>query len=72
MVQKSEMLIEKFPNGITVRWNDVAGRVESEKALAVNGEEAKCIGDSVWDSVSDLLGQADNGKVEVVVEVRTL
>ena len=72
MVQKSEMLIEKFPNGITVRWNDVAGRIAPDKALAVNGEEAKCIGDSVWDSVSDLLGQADNGKVEVVVEVRTL
>ena len=72
MVQKSETLIEKFPNGITIRWNDVASRIAPDKALAIKGEEANCIGNSVWESVYDLLEQAENGKVEVLVEVRTL
>lgn len=69
--QKLEMLVEKFPNGITVRWNGVTGKVV-DKALAIRGEEPKCLGDSVWDSVYDVLNQSGNDKVEVVVDVHTL
>ncbi len=72
MVQNSKLLIEKFSNGITLRWNDLSGKLEPEKSLAVNGEESNCIGESLWDGIRDLLGQSDNGKVEVTVEIRTL
>jgi len=70
MVRKAELLIEKFPNGVTVRTNDADTSVELEKAIAIQGQEASCIGKSVWEDVYDMLTQPDCGKVEVRLEIR--
>lgn len=72
MVRKAELLIEKFPNGVTVRTNDADTSVELEKAIAIHGSEASCIGESLWDDVRDVLSQSECDKVKVVVEVRPI
>lgn len=72
MTRKTELLIEKFPQGVTVRTNDASTKKEVVKAIAVEGEEALCVGDSLWDCVADALGQSENGKVEVLIEVRSI
>lgn len=72
MVQKSKILIEKFPNGMTLRWNDESGRIAPEKEFAPGGQEAVYIGGLIADGVIDLLGQSAKGMVEVLVEIRPL
>ena len=44
MTKEAKIEIEEFDNGITARWEDVSGNVESQKSLAIKGDEARVIG----------------------------
>lgn len=72
MAKNSEIRIEKFRNGITIIGNEVEGHLEPEKSVAITGEEAKIIGEFVWDSIHDMLEQSENGVVKVQISVDTL
>ena len=72
MIQKAEMIIEKFDQGITVRWRDIDGNVESKKSLAPKGSEYKVLGDELWGDINDVLANTLTDKVIVNVEYRVL
>lgn len=71
MIKKAEIIVEKFDQGITIRWKDVDGIVEPQKALAPNGTEYAAIGKSVWDDVSDFIcdTQTDNVRIKLEYEI---
>ena len=70
MEQRSEVIVEKFAQGITIRWKDVDDETKSSKALAVIGTESCVIGKEIWKEVSKILFYAPTDKVLVKIEYK--
>lgn len=68
MIQKAEIIVEQFAQGITVRWKDVDGNIEMSKSLAVHGTECSIIGNEIWKDVSEILCDTTADKVRVKLE----
>lgn len=68
MVQKAEITVEHFSNGITLRWKDLENASPSSKALATNGQEALIIGKEVWNDVSDIFDNYPFDEVIIKLE----
>ena len=71
MIQKAEILVEQFDEGIIVRWNDASDtedKVDSSKSLAIKGREADALGQEVWNDVIDIMENAMTEKVLIKLE----
>lgn len=72
MIQKAEIVVEWFAQGITVRWEDVDGKVDSSKALAIHGTECGVIGKEIWDDVKEIFDHSLTDKVRIKLEYEAL
>ena len=72
MLQKAELIVEKFDEGITTRWNDMSGEEESAKSLALNGCEASIIGNSIWADVFTIFDKSGSDKVRIKLEYEVI
>lgn len=72
MSKKSEIVVEQFAQGITVRWKDVDGEVRPSKALAIVGTEGGVIGREVWKDVSEILCDTSTDKVRIKLEYEVI
>ncbi len=72
MTKKSEIIIEKFAQGITVRWSSLSGNEVPSKALAVSGTECGVIGREIWKEVFEIFQDAPADKVRVKIECEGL
>lgn len=70
--KKSEIIVEQFAQGITVRWKDVDGEAMPSKSLAVVGTECGVIGKEIWKSVSEILSDTSTDRVRVKIECEAL
>lgn len=68
MVKKAEIIVEKFDEGITVRWRDTDGIIGDSKGLAYKGGEANLIGRQIWEDLDYILNDAESEKVKVTLE----
>lgn len=68
MVKKAVIIVEKFNEGITIRWSDADGIVGDTKALAANGNEARLIGKQIWEDLEYMLNDSESEKVKMTVE----
>ena len=68
MLQKAEIIVEKFDEGITTRWNDMSGEEESTKNLALNGRESMLIGMNVWNDVFTIFDKSGSDKIRIKLE----
>lgn len=66
------MIIERFEQGITVRWRDLDGNVSPTKSLASKGGEATILGEEVWGDINDVLANTLSEKVLVKLEYEAL
>lgn len=66
MVKKVEIAIEKFNEGITLRWRDLESKVLPSKRLAINGNEAEAVGEEIWGDISELL---DDGAEKLNINI---
>ena len=55
MLNKAEIRIEKFKNGISSKWTDCETGEELSNGVALSGNEARCIGDEIWTDVTEVL-----------------
>lgn len=72
MIQKAEIIVEQFAQGITVRWKDVDGDIGPSKSLAIRGTECTTIGKEIWDDVSEIFNNTLTDKVRIKVEYEAL
>lgn len=72
MTKKAEIIVEQFPQGITVRWNDVDSKAAPTKALAMAGTECGVIGKEIWQDVSEVLSDEKTDKVLIKLEYKPL
>jgi hypothetical protein len=68
MVQKAEIIVEKFDEGITTRWHDLSGDLGTTKSLAKTGDEAQLIGEDIWADVFNMFDKLGTDKVRVKLE----
>lgn len=68
MTKKSEIIIEKFTQGITVRWSSLNSEEVPTKALAISGTECGVIGREIWKEVFEILQDTPADKVRVKIE----
>lgn len=68
MTKEAKIEIEEFDNGITARWEDVSGNVESQKSLAIKGDEARVIGKLIWADVNEILATQPTDKMIIKVQ----
>lgn len=67
MSKQTEIIVEKFAQGITVRCEDFRGN-EKTKALAAQGLECGIIGKEIWKDISDVLSESSSDKVRIRLE----
>ena len=72
MNKKSEIIVEQFAQGITIRWKDVDGAAKPSKSLAVTGTECGVIGREVWKDVSQIFCDSEVDKVLIKIECEAL
>lgn len=72
MVKKAEIIVEKFDEGITVRWRDTDGIIGNSKGLAYKGGEASLIGKQIWEDLEYIINDTDSEKVKVTVEYQII
>ena len=68
MIQKAEMIIEKFDQGITVRWRDIDGNIDPSKSLATKGGESIILGKELWEDINEVFDKSLSDKVLINVE----
>ena len=67
MIKQTEIIVEKFAQGITVRCEDIRGN-EKTKALATQGYECGIIGKEIWRDVLDVFNESSSEKVRISLE----
>lgn len=72
MVQKAEIIVEKFSNGITLNWSDPTGEIDPEKLIVIKGSEPVSLGEMVWRDVDDILSNSIGKKVKVSLEYNVI
>lgn len=72
MNKRTEIVVEKFAQGITVRCEDARGIEPSSKALAAQGYECGIIGKEVWRDVLDTLNESSSDKVRIRLEYEAM
>ena len=68
MNKETEIIVERFAQGITVRWRNLDGASEPSKALAARGYECGIIGKEVWKDVMDTFCDSTSDKVRIKLE----
>lgn len=72
MVQKAEIIVEKFDEGITTRWQDLSGEEESIKGLTTTGGEAALVGENIWGDIFTIFDKTGSDKVRVKLEYEVI
>lgn len=72
MSKKTEIIVEQFAQGITVRWKDCDGEAMPTKALAIAGTEHGAIGKEVWRDILEVLCDSPTEKVRVKIECEAI
>jgi hypothetical protein len=67
MVQKAEIIVEKFSNGITLNWTDPTGEADPEKMIAIKGKEPVSLGEMIWGDVEDILENSTGKRIKVSI-----
>ena len=68
MVKKAEIRIERFGNGISSCWSNAETNEELSRQVALNGSEAKCIGEEIWADIVEFLEAKKTNKVVLKIE----
>ena len=72
MTKKSEIIVEQFPQGITLRWKDLDGEAMPTKSLAIEGAEFSVISKEIWEDISEILSDTMIDKVLIKLEYKPL
>ena len=72
MVQKAEMIIEKFNQGITIRWRDLNDEFAQTKSLAPAGQENAALGKMLYADICDVFDNVKSDKIVINLEYKVL
>lgn len=65
---KTEIIIEEFDNGITLKWHDLEGEQDDERIVALEREEESAIGKTIWDDIRCVMDKELVSKVRMTIE----
>ena len=68
MITKAEIIVEKFDEGITLRWSEPTGTEQGKKSLASSGRESMLLGTEVWKDLSSIFEEKQSDKVKISIE----
>ena len=68
MILNSEMIIEEFDNGFTIKWRDMDGRADNENIVAKEGEHVEMLGKQLWDDIDNIMDANLTTKVRVTIK----
>ena len=68
MLKKAEIIIERFDEGITIRWSDSDGKIESRKSLCPNGAEMSFLGSEIWSDIVSIFDEKKSEKIKLTIE----
>jgi len=74
MVQKAEIIVEQFDNGIAIQWigKDEKGNEIREKKIAIEGTENYNIGKLIWDDIFEFFDKKDASRVLITANYQSL
>jgi hypothetical protein len=65
---KATITIEQYDNGITVKWRDAAGEVDPKAVVALEREQARVIGETLWEDIRQIMDANLTNLVKMVIE----
>ena len=72
MVQKAEILIESYDNGVAIQWSDPNGDVACERLVAKTNEIEHVLGKEIWDDVFENMDKSGTLSVRIKLEYEVL
>ena len=67
MVQNAEIIVELYENGITIKWSDPVGGVET-KSVATDEGKIEALGREIWGDLESIFDNNGCEKVRVKLE----
>lgn len=64
--------IEKFDNGITLKWKDVGGKQDPQANVALDSNKEIAIGRMIWDDVKMIMDSTSCNAVEMEIEYKPI
>lgn len=64
--------IEKYDNGISLKWKDAEGEGDTKAIVALDREQSKAIGDIIWNDVLCVMSNDVTNKVNLTIEYMDL
>lgn len=68
MILNSEMIIEEFDNGFTIKWRDMDGRADNENIVAKEGEHVEMLGKLLWEDIDNIMDTNLTSEVRVTIK----
>ena len=65
---KAEITVEQFNNGISLKWKDCAGNIESEDLVALEADKQNTIGKIIWDDIQLIMDNKLTNIVKLTIE----
>ena len=65
---KTTITIEQFDNGITVKWRDVDGEVDPKAVVALERDQQRILGETLWEDVKHIMDANLTNLVKMVIE----
>lgn len=67
---KATITIEQYDNGITLKWRDAAGEVDPKAVVALEREQARVIGETLWEDVKQIMDANLANLVTMIVDYK--
>lgn len=67
---KVSVTIEQFDNGITVKWRDVDGEVDPKAAVALERDQQRAIGETLWEDIRQIMNANFTNLVKMIIEYK--
>jgi hypothetical protein len=69
---KVEITIEQFNNGISLKWRDCDGNIESEDLVALERDQVNTIGKTIWDNIKSVMDSKFANIVKLTIEYQAM
>jgi hypothetical protein len=69
---KVEITVEQFNNGISLKWRDCDGNIESEDLVALERDQVNTIGKTIWDNIKSVMDSKFANIVKLTIEYQAM
>lgn len=69
---KTEVIVEQYNNGISLKWKDIKGDIEPEAVVALDNDKTRTIGKIIWDDITLMMDRESCNVIKMTIEYQAI